>query len=45
MAAGRERLRAGMHYVVVNLVGSALFLIAVGLLYGVTGTLNLADLQ
>lgn len=39
-----SRLRAGLHYVVVNLVGSALFLIAVGLLYAITGTLNLADL-
>jgi multicomponent K+:H+ antiporter subunit D len=38
------RLRAGLHYVVVNLVGSSLFLIAVGLLYAMTGTLNLADL-
>jgi multicomponent K+:H+ antiporter subunit D len=38
------RLRSGLHYVVVNLVGSALFLIAVGLLYAMTGTLNLADL-
>jgi multicomponent K+:H+ antiporter subunit D len=39
-----ERLRAGLHYVVVNLVGSAVFLIAVGVLYAMTGTLNLADL-
>src|SRR4249920_229953 len=39
-----SRLRAGLHYVVVNLVGSSLFLIAVGLLYAITGTLNLADL-
>jgi len=38
------RLRAGLHYVVANLVGSALFLVAVGLLYGIAGTLNLADL-
>ncbi|CAN5751441.1 monovalent cation/H+ antiporter subunit D [soil metagenome] len=38
------RLRAGVHYVVLNLVGSALFLIAVGTLYGVTGTLNMADM-
>jgi multicomponent K+:H+ antiporter subunit D len=30
--------------VVLNLIGSALFLFAVGTLYGVTGTLNLADL-
>ena len=41
---GAERARAGLHYVVVNLVGSALFLIAVSALYGVTGALNMADL-
>ncbi|MCK7494669.1 MAG: hypothetical protein MZW92_28565 [Comamonadaceae bacterium] len=33
-----------VHYVTFNLAGSALFLIARGLLYGVTGTLNMADL-
>ena len=38
------RVRAGLHYVVLNLVGSSLFLIAVGTLYGVTGTLNMAEL-
>ena len=42
---GAERSRAGLHYVVVNLVGSGLFLIAVGTLYGVLGTLNMADLS
>jgi multicomponent K+:H+ antiporter subunit D len=36
--------RAGLHYVVLNLAGSALFLIAVGTLYGLFGTLNMADL-
>ncbi|MFZ5594969.1 MAG: monovalent cation/H+ antiporter subunit D [Pseudomonadota bacterium] len=41
---GEARLRAGIHYVVINLAGSALFLIAVSLLYGVLGTLNMADL-
>ena len=41
---GGERLRAGFHYVVVNLAASTLFVIAVALLYGVTGTLTLADL-
>jgi multicomponent K+:H+ antiporter subunit D len=41
---GEGRLRAGTVYVAMNLVGSALFLITVGLLYGITGTLNLADL-
>jgi len=40
----RQRLKASMHYVVFNLTGSALFLIAVSLLYAVTGTLNMADL-
>jgi len=41
---GRERLRAGMQYVVLNLVASALFLIGVSLIYALTGTLNFADL-
>ncbi len=41
---GPERVRAGLHYVVLNLIGSALFLLAVGTLYGLTGTLNMADL-
>ena len=41
---GRERLHAGVQYVIVNLVGSTIFLIAVGILYGVTGTLNMADM-
>ncbi|WP_044871637.1 monovalent cation/H+ antiporter subunit D [Pseudomonas sp. LFM046] len=41
---GAERVRAGLHYVILNLAGSALFLIAVGTLYGITGTLNMADM-
>jgi multicomponent K+:H+ antiporter subunit D len=41
---GAERLRAGFHYVVVNVAAAALFLIAIAALYAVTGTLNLADL-
>jgi len=41
---GAARIQAGLHYVVINLVGSALFLIAAGLLYGLFGTLNLAHL-
>jgi multicomponent K+:H+ antiporter subunit D len=39
-----ERLRTGFHYVGVNLTASTLFVIAVALLYGLTGTLNLAHL-
>jgi multicomponent K+:H+ antiporter subunit D len=42
--AGAARLRAAIHYVSFNLTGSALFLVAVSALYGVTGTLNMADL-
>ncbi|MCW8908074.1 MAG: monovalent cation/H+ antiporter subunit D [Sedimenticola sp.] len=42
---GRQRTRAGLHFVVINLAGSTLFLFAIGTLYGVLGTLNLADLS
>ena len=42
--ATRARLKAGLHYVVFNLTGSALFLVAVSLLFALTGTLNMADL-
>jgi len=42
--AGAARLRAATHYVSFNLTGSALFLIAVSLLYGLTGTLSMPDL-
>ncbi len=41
---GKFRLRTTLHYVLLNLLGSALFLIGIGTLYGVTGTLNMADL-
>lgn len=40
---GIARTRAGIAYVALNLAGSALFLIALGMLYGTLGTLNLAD--
>ncbi len=41
---GAQRVRAGLHFVVLNLAGSTLFLFAAGTLYGVLGTLNMADL-
>lgn len=41
---GGPRLKAGFHYVAINLTGSALFLIGVSLLYAMTGTLNMADM-
>lgn len=42
--SGRVRVKAGLRYVVVNLASSLLFLLGVALIYGVTGTLNMADL-
>lgn len=41
---GIARIRSGMHYIVINLAASFLFLIGVSLIYGVTGTLNLSDI-
>ena len=42
--SGSTRVTAGMHYIIVNLVASLLFLVGVSLIYSVTGTLNMADL-
>ncbi len=45
LSGGRgERLRAGLHYVSFNIAASTLFLIALGLLYGLLGSLNMAEL-
>ncbi len=41
---GAPRLKAGFHYVAINLIASTLFLFGVGLIYAITGTLNMADL-
>lgn len=41
---GRKRVRNGLHYLLMNLVGSSFFLVALGVLYGITGTLNMADM-
>ncbi len=41
----REQVKGGLHYVALNLISSALFLAGAGILYGLTGTLNLADLS
>jgi len=40
----KNNTRAALQYVIMNLVGSAIFLIALGILYGVLGTLNMADM-
>ena len=47
LALGGERpqLEGALKYVTLNLIASAVFLSAVGILYGVIGTLNMADLS
>ncbi len=42
---GPEHTRAALQYVVLNLLGSAVMLVAIGGLYATTGTLNMADLS
>jgi multicomponent K+:H+ antiporter subunit D len=42
--SGRARVSSGLHYISINLLASTLFLIGAALIYGVTGTLNMADL-
>jgi len=41
----RHQLEGAFKYVTLNLMASALFLAAVGVLYGIAGTLNMADLS
>jgi multicomponent Na+:H+ antiporter subunit D len=45
MGGRRDQVRAGMTYVVVSLVASALFLTAIGFVYASTGTVNMAQLS
>ena len=42
--SGRARVQSGLHYIAINLAASSLFLIGVSMLYGITGTLNMADM-
>ena len=42
--SGWARVRSGLHYIAMNLMASSMFLIGVAMLYGVTGTLNMADM-
>lgn len=44
-SGGKERIRAGLRFVILNLVGSTFFVIALALVYGSTGTLNMAALS
>lgn len=42
--SGWPRVRAGLHYIAVNLLASALFLVGLAVLYGTMGTLSMADI-
>lgn len=44
MYRNRAQLEGAFKYVTLNLIASSIFLTALGLLYGMAGTLNLADL-
>lgn len=42
---GKQRTRAALHYVILNLMGSSLFLIALGMIYAGLGSLNMAHVS
>jgi len=44
MGAQKAQLQGAIKYVTLNLLSSAIFLAAIGILYGLVGTLNMADL-
>lgn len=44
LGSEREQIDGAMKYAVLNLIGTTLFLIAVGYLYSIFGTLNMADI-
>ena len=44
LGAENRQLRGAVKYVVLNLIGSVIFVTAIGLMYGQTGTLNMADI-
>ncbi|KIK84513.1 monovalent cation/H+ antiporter subunit D [Micrococcus luteus] len=44
MGGTAQRIRAGVTYVVVSVLSSVVFLIAIAMIYAATGTVNMADL-
>ena len=42
--SGWPRVRAALHYVAINLLASSMFLLGAAVLFGITGTLNMADM-
>lgn len=44
IGASKDRVRAGISYVMVSMVSSLVFLVGIALVYAATGTLNMAEL-
>jgi multicomponent K+:H+ antiporter subunit D len=42
--SGWARVRSGLHYIAVNLLASSAFLVGLAIVYGVMGTLSMADI-
>lgn len=45
LGATKAQLKASITYIAINVVSSSLFLIAIAFLYGMVGTLNMADIS
>ncbi|WP_404378989.1 monovalent cation/H+ antiporter subunit D family protein [Caenispirillum salinarum] len=45
MGRGRRALAASFHYLILGTVGATFYVIGIGLVYALTGTLNMADLS
>jgi multicomponent Na+:H+ antiporter subunit D len=45
LPGGRSQLEAAVKYLTLNFIASAFFLVGLGVLYGIAGTLNMADLS
>ncbi|WP_439693432.1 Na+/H+ antiporter subunit D [Curtobacterium sp. SP.BCo] len=45
LGGSEQRVRAGTTYIVTSLIASAIFLAAIGLVYGATGTVNIAQIS
>ncbi len=43
--SGSARVKAGLHYIAVNLVSSLIFLIGIAMVFGATGSLNMAEIS
>jgi multicomponent K+:H+ antiporter subunit D len=43
-AGAKQKTEAAVHYVILNLIGSSIFLFALGTMYAAVGSLNIADI-